>query len=163
MREMWVRFLDWKDSLETKWQPTPVFLPWKPQGQRILAGYSPWDSKRVRHDLATKQQEHILTTQFFSFLSTSHPLSISSFSLFSLIPVSQKPLCSRWLSLVLGRMKVNGQARITFPRERSWLCTITFFLHNLTSYAISQVSLYSLSLQSFSKRILTIGGTHSKS
>ena len=25
-------------------------------GQRSLADYSPWDCKRVRHDLATKQQ-----------------------------------------------------------------------------------------------------------
>ena len=25
-----------------KWQPTPVFLPGKSHGQRILVGYSPW-------------------------------------------------------------------------------------------------------------------------
>ena len=25
-----------------KWQPTPVFLPRESQGQRRLAGYSPW-------------------------------------------------------------------------------------------------------------------------
>ena len=28
-----------------KWQPTPVFLPGKFQGQRSLAGHSQWDSK----------------------------------------------------------------------------------------------------------------------
>ena len=33
-----------------------VFLPWKSQGQRSLAGYSPWSHKRVEHDLVTKQQ-----------------------------------------------------------------------------------------------------------
>ena len=33
-----------------------MFLPRKPHGQRILEGYSPWGCKRVRHDLATKQQ-----------------------------------------------------------------------------------------------------------
>ena len=27
--------------LETKWQPTPVFLPGESHGQRSLAGYSP--------------------------------------------------------------------------------------------------------------------------
>ena len=27
------------------WQPTPVFLPGKSQGQRSLAGYSPWGLK----------------------------------------------------------------------------------------------------------------------
>ena len=35
----------------------PVFLPGKSHGQRSLAGYSPWGHKRVRHDLATKQQQ----------------------------------------------------------------------------------------------------------
>ena len=27
------------------WQPTPVFLPGESQGQRSLAGYSPWGHK----------------------------------------------------------------------------------------------------------------------
>ena len=40
-----------------KWQVTPVSLPGKSHGQRSLAGYSPWGHKRVRHDLATKQQQ----------------------------------------------------------------------------------------------------------
>ena len=30
-----------------KWQPTAVFLPGESHGQRILAGYSPWDCKEV--------------------------------------------------------------------------------------------------------------------
>ena len=30
---------------ERKWQPTPVLLPGKSHGQRILVGYSPWDRK----------------------------------------------------------------------------------------------------------------------
>ena len=34
----WVR----KIPLSRKWKPTPVFLPGKSQGQRRLAGYSPW-------------------------------------------------------------------------------------------------------------------------
>ena len=28
-----------------KWQPTPVFLPGKSHGLRILVGYSPWSHK----------------------------------------------------------------------------------------------------------------------
>ena len=32
----------WKLPWRRKWQPTPVFLPGKSHGQRILAGYSPW-------------------------------------------------------------------------------------------------------------------------
>ena len=47
----WIRKIPWK----RKWQPIPVFLPEKSDGQRSLAGYSPWDSKRVGHDLVNKQ------------------------------------------------------------------------------------------------------------
>ena len=36
-----------------KWQPTPVFLPGKSHGQRILAGYSPRGYKRIGHGLTT--------------------------------------------------------------------------------------------------------------
>ena len=41
---------------EEKWQPTPMFLPGESHGQRSLVGYSSWDCKRVRCNLATKQQ-----------------------------------------------------------------------------------------------------------
>ena len=37
----WVREIPWRK----KWQPTPIFLPGKPHGQRSLAGYSPWGHK----------------------------------------------------------------------------------------------------------------------
>ncbi|MCG5651159.1 hypothetical protein L0P53_14600, partial [Holdemanella sp. DFI.5.21] len=34
-------------------------IPWTEElGQRSLAGYRPWDHKRMGHDLATKQQQH---------------------------------------------------------------------------------------------------------
>ena len=49
----WVR----KGPCRRKWKPTPVSLPGKSHGQRRLAGYSPWNCKRVRHDLGTKQQQ----------------------------------------------------------------------------------------------------------
>ena len=45
----WVRKIPWRGKL----QPTPVFLPGKPHGQRNLSNYSPWGHRRVRHDLAT--------------------------------------------------------------------------------------------------------------
>ena len=41
-----------------KWQPTPVLLPGRSHGWRSPVGYSPWGHKRVRHDLATKQQHY---------------------------------------------------------------------------------------------------------
>ena len=37
----WVGKIPWR----RKCQPTPVFLPGKSQGQRSLAGYSPWGHK----------------------------------------------------------------------------------------------------------------------
>ena len=43
--DLWVRKI-WR----RKWQSTPVFLPGKSHGQRILAGYSPWGHKTVRYD-----------------------------------------------------------------------------------------------------------------
>ena len=39
----WVRKISWR----RKWQPTPVFLPEKPHGQKSLAGYSPKDLKEL--------------------------------------------------------------------------------------------------------------------
>ena len=45
MASAWVEKILWK----RKWQPTPVFLPGKPDGQRRLAGYSP-QSHRVGYD-----------------------------------------------------------------------------------------------------------------
>ena len=37
----WVKKIPWS----RKWQPFPVFLSGKFQGQRSLAGYSPWGHK----------------------------------------------------------------------------------------------------------------------
>ena len=39
----WVRKIPWK----RKWQPTPVFLPGKLDGQRSMAGYRSWSCKRI--------------------------------------------------------------------------------------------------------------------
>ena len=49
----WVRKIPWR----REWQPILVFLPGEFHGWRSLAGYSLWGHKRVRHDLATKQQQ----------------------------------------------------------------------------------------------------------
>ena len=53
---------------------TPVFLLGKSHGQRSLAGYSPWNCKRVRHDLVTKQQRHNLGTGSIDFLKVTEGL-----------------------------------------------------------------------------------------
>ena len=41
MQETWVQSQGWEDPLEKEWQPTAVFLPRKPHGQRNLEGCSP--------------------------------------------------------------------------------------------------------------------------
>ena len=50
----WVKKIPWR----RKSLPTTVFLPGKSHGQRSLVGYSLQDHKRVRYDLATKQQSN---------------------------------------------------------------------------------------------------------
>ena len=52
MFNLWVGKIPWR----RKWQPAPVFLPGQLHGQKTLAAYSPSCHKRVRYDLATKQQ-----------------------------------------------------------------------------------------------------------
>ena len=52
----WVRKIPWR----RRWQPTAIFLPGKSHRQRSLAGYSPQGHWRVRHHLATEQQEQLL-------------------------------------------------------------------------------------------------------
>ena len=52
--ETWVRYLGWEDPWRRAWQLTPVFLPGEFQGQRSLAGYSPWGRK----ELDTTEQLH---------------------------------------------------------------------------------------------------------
>ena len=49
------------------WQPTLAFLPVKSHGQWSLVGYSPWDCKRVRHNLVTKQKN--IHTHMYSILA----------------------------------------------------------------------------------------------
>ena len=39
--DLWVRKTLWR----RKWQPTLVFLPGEPHGQRSLEGHSPWGCK----------------------------------------------------------------------------------------------------------------------
>ena len=55
MQKTQVRSLGWEDPLEREWLPTPVFFPGESQGQRSLAGYSPWGCK-VPH--VTEQLTH---------------------------------------------------------------------------------------------------------
>ena len=44
------------DPLKAEMVTHASILAWKSHGQRRLVGYSPWGHKRVRYNLATKQQ-----------------------------------------------------------------------------------------------------------
>ena len=58
----WARKIFWRKA----WQPTPVFLPAEPHGQKSLAGYSPWgckESDRVR-------QTNTFTIFYYFFTSS---------------------------------------------------------------------------------------------
>ena len=58
MQENWVQSLGRKDLLEEEMATTPVFLPEKSHGQRILAGYSLWGSQKTQtRNLATLLQQ----------------------------------------------------------------------------------------------------------
>ena len=48
-----------------------VFLPGKSHGEKSLAGYSPWDHKRVRQDLSITQQLPVVEGQFASTIAPS--------------------------------------------------------------------------------------------
>ena len=52
-----------KTGLQSQWQPTPVFLPGEPHGQRSLVGYSP----RGRKDSDTTERLHSFFLFFLSF------------------------------------------------------------------------------------------------
>ena len=58
--------------------PTPVFLPRKVQGQRSLAGYSPW-SCRAGHNLATKQQQQQSKSQSSKVIDKLDLITIKNF------------------------------------------------------------------------------------
>ena len=60
----WVGKIPWRRA----WQPTLVFLPGEPHGQRSLAGYSPWGC-RVGHSWSnlTCMQAHYIYCAFYFY------------------------------------------------------------------------------------------------
>ena len=77
MQEMWGHSLSWEDPLEERGQPTPVFLPGKPHGQRSLAGYSP-QGQRVAEASEHAQSVNNFVSQlsmFYSFRWSAKGLS----------------------------------------------------------------------------------------
>ena len=90
------RFDPWAGKMpwRRKWQPTPVFLPGKSHGQRRPMAYSSGGHKTVRRNLATKQQQQLVTLVNLTNAVTS-PADWVSASLQSLN-------CSQGLGSTLG-------------------------------------------------------------
>ena len=57
-----------KISRRRAWQPTPVFLPGEPNGQRSLAGFQSVESQSAGHDWESEQNVHVWTEQSDLFL-----------------------------------------------------------------------------------------------
>ena len=60
--DSWVGKIRWR----RRWQPTPVFLPGKSHGQRILEGYSPWGPEDL--DMNQLLSTHLPWSPHFIYL-----------------------------------------------------------------------------------------------
>ena len=65
IQENWVRSLSQEDPLENEMEPTPVFLPGEPHGQRSLVVYSPRGCK----ELDTTEGLHFMVVIILPFTS----------------------------------------------------------------------------------------------
>ena len=59
MQKSRVWSLSQEDPLVKDMATHSSILPGKTHGQRSMVDYSPWGHQRVRHDLATKQQQQL--------------------------------------------------------------------------------------------------------
>ena len=57
MQDMWVQSLGQEDSLEKEMVTHSSILAWKFHVWMSLMGYTSWVHKRIKHNLATKQQQ----------------------------------------------------------------------------------------------------------
>ena len=87
-------FMHWR----RKWQPTPVFLPGEPQGQRSLVGCRLWGHTESDTTEATWQQQHVHWVS--DAIQSFHPLLplLLLLSIFPSIRVfsSKSVLSNRW-------------------------------------------------------------------
>ena len=129
MGSIHVRKLPWR----RKWQPTPVFLPGKCHGQRSLASYSPWSHKRVRHNLATKQQQEQSSLKHshwnrFSFSGlggrTEVIGGINNGNSNSLPDTKVKSLWTGWLLRYVFQVDYE-----TVNSKNAWITNLIPFLH----------------------------------
>ena len=73
-----------KIACRRNWQPTPVFLPRKPHGQRSLVGYSPWGRKEKDRDGHT----HTHTQECYSAIKKTRAMTFAWMSWIELIEIT---------------------------------------------------------------------------
>ena len=102
-----------------KGQPTPVFLPEKPHGQRSLVGYSPWDLSQIWHTHAAMKDE-LSSVQCGGLGGTSIVVNSLVFS------TSSELLQSRLTECLLPVALVCCLCWCLLSFGQSWIC----FLHS---------------------------------
>ena len=88
-----------KISQRRKWQPTPVFLPGKPQRQRNLTGYSPWGHK----ELGTIEQQHSTAQHIHFPKNTALYTLTNSKLLYQRRLQCRRPQFNSWVRKILWR------------------------------------------------------------
>ena len=97
---VWIGKILWS----RKWQPTPVFLPEKFQGQKSLAGYSPWGHRQL--DTTEWLSTCCLHTQFrhSRLLLSFREYCMLVWELFTIQVLGPLPSASLASSLLQGKL-----------------------------------------------------------
>ena len=82
-----------------------MFFPGKYYGQRSLAGYSPWDGKRVRHDLAINTHTH---THTHTHTSLKPETSLSEGYFKEVFQSKYNLLCTRMIITLLIKFSLEN-------------------------------------------------------
>ena len=161
-----MRSLGWKIPWKRKWQPTSVFLPGEAQGERGLVGYSLRGCKRVRHDLATKQQHRLMGMKevaliswlrfYGTHLSVKHSPSNSGKSLGNLTCAKEQAL-SHTTQLFIPPALLALSMDIIGP-GREVLSSVLIALHSFRG--VPKLSCLYLHVQQFYHKTLFIYSFH---
>ena len=122
------RFDPWvgKTPWRRKWQPTLGFLPGESHGQRSLAGYSPWGHRWVRHDRATKQQQHQQHGQIEQNNQESSTfLFLPNISSFTTYTHTRVCLCMHYTAITTFRITVE------FEQEEKYFTLKHLYVHSV--------------------------------
>ena len=129
------------------WQPTPVFLPGEPHGQRSLVGYSPWGRKELD---TTEVTQHACMQETNSYylvhMFASPQLSMASGNLVStgwgqaVCLLLQKRMRDGFLLWVWCSLARLQRLRIWLRRQSVWvrfrLCHLLCDLKKITEISV---------------------------